>query len=119
MGALKPLTERDYETLNELVPSYTDEEVRWGTPLDFGASNSSHHSATFHKLARRGLVEIKTRSSGSRGSKLYRASEAGVAEIWSWRVARGTTPRTRAQWEAWWAEQEAARATHRAAREAR
>lgn len=76
---MKALTERDYETLNELDVSeeqclYTG---GWLRPMDVGAWNGSYHSWVLAKLVKRGLAESKKRGGFSRGSKLYRITAAG------------------------------------------
>lgn len=107
MSGVKPLTERDFEILSYLAPMFRDEPVKWHTPLEIGASNGSHHSATLAKLAKRGLVDFKQRGGGEdrinapslfrgRGSKTYRISEGGLAE----REARFGPRRTRAEYDA-------------------
>jgi len=105
MSTPRPLTERDYQTLGEVVPSYLDEPVKAGTPLDFGGSNGSHHSATFAKLEKRGLMESKQRGGEwgepkrwrGRGSKVYRVTPAGIAAYDAW---RGKPRLTRAEGDA-------------------
>ncbi|OKH83344.1 hypothetical protein EB73_07220 [Mycobacterium sp. SWH-M3] len=52
-------------------------ELRWLRPLDLGGRDGSNHSAVLAQLQRRGLVESKVRSHGTRGSKLYRITPAG------------------------------------------
>jgi chromosome segregation and condensation protein ScpB len=48
-------------------------------PMDIGAHNGSHHSATLGQLVRKGLVEKRTR--GSVRSFRYRLTEKGNAEV--------------------------------------
>ncbi len=69
--------------------------LAWCRPLDVGASNGSHHSATLHALVKKGLVQFKQRGSRdpdgwesserklfrSRGSKCYRITPAGRRAI--------------------------------------
>lgn len=92
---MKPLTERDMETLNELAFAY-DQALKRGfdgvAPLDFGGSNGSHHGATATKLVRRGLVEHRKRGwqwgqapTAFRGSKVYRPTPAGREAVLAWR----------------------------------
>ena len=89
---MRPITDRDFETLNELAPSNLDDEREWHTPLGIGGSNGSHHSNTLRKLAKRGLVEMRQRSTGIRGSKEYRISDGG------WTLVLQRAPRrTRAE----------------------
>lgn len=96
--AQRPLTERDMETLNELVAGY-DNAVKLGregvAPLDFGGRNGSHHGATATKLAAHGLVDHRKRGcdwgkapTAIRGSKVYRPTEAGRVALLAWREAR-------------------------------
>lgn len=101
MKPKQPLTERDMETLGELIAAQDSARkrfIRMGrseadanaaepgfAPLDFGGSNGSHHGATATKLVARGLVEHKKRGyewgkapkRGHRGSKMYRPTQAG------------------------------------------
>jgi len=91
---IKPLTERDIETLGELIAA-TDNFLQykikdgWVMPLDFGGHNGSHHSYTASKLAKRGLCERKKYGGRhEKGSCRYRANEAGRkfhAEWWAQR----------------------------------
>lgn len=95
------LTQRDLETLNEIVPACSDEPNVWCRPMDVGGGNGSHHSATLMKLYRAGLVDAKQRGSSdedmrievryaARGSRVYRANAAGIARIEMWRGPRRT-----------------------------
>lgn len=87
---MKPLTERDMETLGELIAA-TDNFLSlnhkggWVMPLDCGGSNGSHHSYTLAKLAKRGFCDRK-KYGGPRdkGSCRYKANEAGreVDRLW-------------------------------------
>jgi len=52
--ALLPLSERQREVLDILV-GYKG----WARPMDIGARDGSHHSATLSGLAKRGLIEKK------------------------------------------------------------
>lgn len=91
------LTSRDNELLEELFwanrgSSYP---LAWARPLDVGGSNGSHHSNTLTKLEKFGLVESKQRGwadpipgqpkpkwrLGSRGAKVYRITDAGIAVL--------------------------------------
>lgn len=91
---MKPLTERDIDTLGELEAA-TDNHVRlnyregWVMPLDCGGSNGSHHSYTLHKLAKRGLCDRK-KYGGRRdkGSCRYRINDAGTAFLAERRMAK-------------------------------
>jgi hypothetical protein len=100
---LLPLTERDLELLNELVgmrfESRTKDYYEGGVaPIDFGGSNGSHHGKTATKLAAHGFVDQRMRghpwgdlrTTGARGSKVYRASEAGRDAIYAWRKLKRT-----------------------------
>lgn len=76
----RPLTERDFETLDDLASTNRDRvknlgaEYEWAKPMDIGASDASHHSATLKKLGRRGLVDIEDASTKRPGcSKYWRA----------------------------------------------
>lgn len=84
---MKPLTERDIETLASLESASDDaikhdtREMRregWVMPMDCGGFNGSHHSYTLAKLAKRGLAErYKFGNKREKGSCRYRANEAG------------------------------------------
>lgn len=110
MKPKQPLTARDMETLGELIGAQNSWRAmcaRHGThenladergfaPLDFGGSNGSHHGATATKLAGRGLAQERKRGHAwgyapkrSRGSKVYRPTQAGreAFEIW-WQAQR-------------------------------
>lgn len=52
----KPLTERDYEVLGELVHQSKDGE--WLRPMDVGGFDGSHHSATLNNLVSHGMAEL-------------------------------------------------------------
>ena len=78
---MKPLTERDIETLKELacadIQRQKHGQSEWLMPMDLGASNGSHHSYTLTKLAARGLGERKKYGSKrEKGSCRYRMNEA-------------------------------------------
>lgn len=76
---LHALTDRDLDTLEELAAANRDRlkhdiEEGWAKPMDIGASDASHHSATLKKLVRRGLVDIRDASTKRPGaSRYYRA----------------------------------------------
>lgn len=72
-GTIRKVTDRDVEVLLALL------DAGWTTPLRIGGSSRSHHSATLAKLVRHGLVLRKRRSTGVRGSWLYRISPRGRA----------------------------------------
>lgn len=102
------LTGRDYEILRDLTPTCSDEPVVWQTPLDIGASNGSDHSYRLTKLAKHGLAEFKQRGAPdeeigkparhrSRGSKVYRVTPAGAAEL---ERHTGQPRPTKAEWDA-------------------
>jgi hypothetical protein len=99
----RPLTERDWEVLETLVymrfeSSAKEHYAHGSAPLDFGGSNGSHHGPTATKLVKYGYVEHRKRGydwgeapgpgRGYRGSKLYRATEAGRDAV----LARRATP---------------------------
>lgn len=81
---LRPLTERDIETLGDLRAA-TDNYIRldnyrdgWVMPMDCGGWNGSHHSYTLHKLAKRGLCDrMKLGGPHEKGSCRYRINAAG------------------------------------------
>lgn len=83
---MKPLTERDIDTLGELRAA-TDSFIKqgnykdgWVMPMDCGGSNGSHHSYTLHKLAKRGLCDRKKYGNRrEKGSCRYRINDAGRA----------------------------------------
>lgn len=93
----KGLTERDMETLNELVAAY-DSLLSHGldgaAPIDIGGSDCSHHSKTLRKLTDYGLVETRKRGFAwgdqaarrFRGSNVYRPTEAGREANRQWRT---------------------------------
>lgn len=111
MGRPKaPLTDRDFETLGELIGSYDSYVKRWYkdyekapshigmAPIDFGGTNGSHHSLTASKLVRHGMAEHRKRgrewgeaSSRYRGSKLYRPTDEGRAAYAEWRAKERET----------------------------
>ncbi len=85
---LKPLTERDIDTLQELVRVAADwkrqgfDAERKLMPMDIGGTNGSHHSATLHKLHSRGFcVMIKYGNRRAKGSCRYWSNEAGIAHL--------------------------------------
>jgi hypothetical protein len=96
---VKPPTDRDMETLGEIIGA-TDSRYRnrgdGVSPMEFGGSNGSHHGATATKLTRYGYVEHRQRGKDwgdvttrdARGSKVYRATEAGRAAFAEWWEAR-------------------------------
>lgn len=103
MMALRPLTERDLETLNELWGCTEallrrmdrDYALTVGfAPIEFGGGSNSHHGKTATKLVKHGFVEHKMRGKDwgdvttrdARGSKVYRASVAGRQAIDAWRT---------------------------------
>lgn len=81
---MKPLTERDWETLDYLKFA-TDNQLEvdpdregWVMPMDCGGMNGSHHSYTLHKLAKRGLCDRKKYGrQRDKGSCRYRINDAG------------------------------------------
>lgn len=85
---MKPLTERDIDTLGELEAATRNhlevipEREGWVMPMDCGGMNGSHHSYTLHKLAKRGLCDRK-KYGGKRqkGSCRYRINDVGRAEL--------------------------------------
>jgi hypothetical protein len=84
MKRAHPLSERDFEILEEL--RFTNRESRcpmeWARPLDIGGGSNSDHSPRLSKLERYGMVESRQRSAHmTRGSKQYRITDAGVAAI--------------------------------------
>lgn len=101
-GALPRLTDRQLDVLRKLAsmrdkpsqnsrkltdPQYFSDELRgyWATPMDFGGSDGSHHSATARRLAQMGLIDrykngrINTFKSRNKGSCCYRINAAGIA----------------------------------------
>ncbi len=82
---MKPLTDRDVDTLGELeaaTRSFLKQNYRdgWVMPMDCGGSNGSHHSYTLHKLAKRGLCDRKKYGGRhDKGSCRYRINNAGRA----------------------------------------
>lgn len=77
----KPLTDRQTELLHELAAWHRTNK-NGARPLDLGAHNGSHHSATLTRLVRLGLVERKERAAYStRKSFRYSLADAGYAQI--------------------------------------
>jgi hypothetical protein len=121
-ATLRPLTDRDIQVLRNLSSIFVDEPRKWLTTMDAGGSNRSHHSATLAKLCKRGLAQWKPRGGSeesigkkffaSRGSKVWRITEEGVALLTEMYGPR----KTRAEWNAWWAVEEAERKARKAAR---
>lgn len=74
---MRPLTENQSALLEQFDPA----DATWLRPLDLGGRDGSNHSAVLAQLARRGLVEVRQRSIGARGSKLYRLTNRGRAEL--------------------------------------
>lgn len=74
---MRPLTENQADLLDQFDPA----DSSWLRPLDLGGRDGSNHSAVLAQLARRGLVEVRQRSAGARGSKLYRLTDDGRAEL--------------------------------------
>ncbi len=96
---LRPLTERDMETLWALEGAnrnLTEVGFRngWARPMDCGGRDGSHHSATLQKLAKRRLVEVmgakklKFWQSALGGGAAYKITDAGRAELATWLEAR-------------------------------
>jgi hypothetical protein len=106
MGRPKaPLTDRDFETLGEII-SAVDQRAKYSShpetigvkPLDFGGSNGSHHSLTASKLVRHGMAEHRKRGRNwgeaslyYRGSKHYRPTDEGRAAYAAWAEAKRAT----------------------------
>jgi len=76
------------QPIPDAAPTLTDRQLdvlwqvdeTWLRPMDMGGRDGSDHSAVLAALVRKGLVERKQRGgSYSRGSYLYRITEAGVA----------------------------------------
>ena len=84
---MKPLTQRDIETLKELraasdnaleYPRRNINKQGWVQPMDCGGFNGSHHSYTLAKLAKHGVAERhKFGTKRDKGSCLYRINQAG------------------------------------------
>lgn len=94
---MKPLTERDIDTLGELraaTDNYLQYDLKdgWVMPMDCGGSNGSHHSYTLHKLSKRGLCDrIKYGNRREKGSCRYRINDDGRNFLTRHRYsARGT-----------------------------
>ena len=85
---VKPLTERDYEVLWDLVDSGT----QFVRVMDVGGHGGSHHHDTLTKLVRRGLAEAQrwTAPWSGRSHKRYRSTEAGREAIAAHRAAIGS-----------------------------
>lgn len=103
---MRPLTERDLETLNELwacTESLLNRPMdrRYAlsvgfAPLEFGGSNGSHHTKTVLKLVKHGFTDARKRGKDwgdtttrdARGSNVYRATPAGRDAIAAWRTLK-------------------------------
>ncbi|WP_131823277.1 hypothetical protein [Mycobacteroides chelonae] len=70
------LTETQHQFLADFYLCGTD-EGEWVRPMDIGGRNGSNHSALLSQLERHGFVESRVRSTGVRGSKLYRLTASG------------------------------------------
>lgn len=105
MGRPKaPLTDRDFETLGEMISAWlgasryhSPPEYVGVAPIDFGGSNGSHHSLTATKLVKHGMAEHRKRgqhwgqaSTRFRGSKQYRPTEAGRKAFADWKAAKAS-----------------------------
>lgn len=96
---MRPLTDRDLETLDDLRMA-TDDAIQYGgrngrpstgwvMPLDCGGMNGSHHSYTLSKLAGRGLCERKKYGAPrEKGSCRYRINDAGRERLTEWKSTR-------------------------------
>ncbi|MGW0162129.1 MarR family transcriptional regulator [Mycobacterium sp. NPDC003323] len=74
--APRPLTEGQRKVLIAFARAdFPDGE--WVRPMDVGGRDRSGHSRLLTQLERKGLVESRTRSTGKRGSKLYRLTTIG------------------------------------------
>lgn len=97
MSPRRPLTERDIETLQELVRVHADWKRmgidRFPAPMDVGGTNGSHHSQTLRKLCARGLcVMHKSGGRRAKGSIRYESNEVGIAYLREiGRLPRGMT----------------------------
>lgn len=72
------IRDRELNALRELNhQGKYDDPDGWRRPMDVGGSDGSHHSATLNTLTRRGFVQRQQRAGYSRGSCLYRITDAG------------------------------------------
>lgn len=85
------LTETQHQFLADFYLCGTDEN-EWVRPMDIGGRNGSNHSALLRQLERHGYVESRVRSTGVRGSKLYRLTHSGRLYGASIAKARGDAP---------------------------
>lgn len=92
----RPLTPRDYDVLECLEAFHRNMEdigspEAGARPMDVGAWDASHHSATLKKLERRGLVRSLTKWSGltkrSGSPRKYWLEDAGRVAVQAWRDA--------------------------------
>lgn len=72
----RPLTERDLEVLGALDAANRDRlahgiEDGWAKPMDCGAWDASYHSGVLKKLARCGLVDVRSPSVKHPGRSKY------------------------------------------------
>ena len=97
--AIKPLTDRDLETLRDLLHVCDDRAKQMESasnprphdffvkPMDIGGMDCSHHSKTLKKLVRRGLADIWEPSlkhpgrSRYGGGCLYKINDRGRAAM--------------------------------------
>jgi hypothetical protein len=99
MARERPLTERDIDVLGCLRAA-TDNVMDvykgtshsqaegWVQAMDAGGTNGSHHSATLHKLSKRGLCDRwKLGNKREKGSCRYRINDAGRAFLERERIA--------------------------------
>jgi hypothetical protein len=97
------LTELDYDILRDLASARRqNQNGGWMIPLDLGGGNGSPHSYRLRRMVKAGWVETRQRFSGdaadidpppgARGSRIYRLTEAGQAEL-ATRVAARQTAR--------------------------
>lgn len=53
----------------------------WFKAMDVGGSNRSHHSQTLKRMVVKGWIEVKPQMSGTRWNRIYRITEAGLAQF--------------------------------------
>lgn len=86
------MTENQEEVLANLEALDGGDSIEgsWWRPMDFGGSNSSHHSQTARRLAKLGWVEHTPKPQHmERGSLRYRITEQGRIALRNHRAMKG------------------------------
>lgn len=95
------MTENEAEVLEALRPR-EGAEAEWLAPLAFGGSNGSHHAQTAKRMEPKGWVERRfrghepgERTTGARGSCLYRITARGIEAVQNHRALQSMAGRRR------------------------